>query len=92
MGAGKNLTEGQPGNPVEEGVERLRATTDCDPEVGQHCDLMRTLRDLWESVAAHFTDHGGTGFRDDVEQSHGACVHKEEIERPFCPTGHGNMM
>ena len=32
MGARKSPTERQPGNPMEEGAERLRPSTDCDPE------------------------------------------------------------
>ena len=81
MGAGKNLTEGQPGNSGEEGAERLRSSTDCDPEGRQHCGVKRTMRDLWESVAAHSPDQGGTGSRDDAEQSHSAWVHKETTGR-----------
>ena len=53
VGARKSLTERQPGNLVEEGAERLRSSTDCDPEGRQRCDVLRTMRDVWESVAAH---------------------------------------
>ena len=55
------------GNPVEEGAERLRSSTDCD--------VLRTMRDVWESVAAHSPDHGSTGSRDEAEQSPSARVH-----------------
>ena len=51
VGARKSLTKRQPVNPVEEGAERLRSSTDCDPEGRQRCDVLRTMRDLWESVA-----------------------------------------
>ena len=81
--------ERQPGNSVEEGAERLRPSTDRDPEVRQRPNVPRTMRDVWESVAAHSP---GTGSRDDAEQSHSACVHRESTERPFCPHGHGSMM
>ena len=56
---------------------RLRPSTDCDPEGRQKCDLLRTMRDVWESVVAHSPDHGGTESRDEAEQSHSACVHRE---------------
>ena len=49
------------GESVEEGAERLRSSTDCDPEGRQRCDVLRTMRDVCESVAAHSPDHGGTG-------------------------------
>ena len=85
MGARQSLTERQPENPVEEGAERLRSSTDCDPERRQRCDVLRTMRDVWESVAAHSPDHGGTGSRDDAEQSHSACVHREATGRDRTP-------
>ena len=52
------------------------------------------MRDVWESVAAHAPDHGGTGSEDEAEQSHSACVYREANgrNRPFCPHGHGSMM
>ena len=62
-----------------------RSSTDCDPEGRQRCDVLRTMRDLWESVAAHSPDHGGTGSRDDAEQSHSACVHREATSRDRTP-------
>ena len=81
VGARQSLTERQPGNPVEEGAERLRSSTDCDPEGRQRCDVLRTMRDVWESVAAHSPDHGSTGSRDEAEQSHSACVYREATRR-----------
>ena len=73
---------------------RLRPPTDCYPEERQHCDARRTMRKVWESVAAHSPVHGGTESRDEAEQSHIACVPREavEIECPFCPHGHGSTM
>ena len=85
MGARQSLTERQLGNSVEEGAERLRSSTDCDPEGRQRGDVLRTMRDVWESVAAHSPDHGGTGSRDDAEQSHSACVHREATGRDRTP-------
>ena len=85
MGARQSLTERQPGNPVEEGSERLRSSTDCDPEGRQRCDVLRTMRDVWESVAAHSPDHGGTGPRDEADQSHSACVYREATGRNRTP-------
>ena len=79
------------GNPVEEGAERLRSSTDCDPEGRQRCDVLRPMRDVWESVAAHSPDHGSTGSRDEAEQSHSACVHREATGRDRTD-GHGSMM
>ena len=84
-GARQSLTERQQVNPVEEGAERLRSSTDCDPVRRQHCDVLRTMRDVRESVAAHSPDHGGTGSRDDAEQSHNACVHREATGRDRTP-------
>ena len=81
VGALQSLTERQPVNTVEEGAERLRSSTDCDPEGRQHCDVLRTMRDAWESMVAHSPDHGGTGSRDEAEQSHSACVHREATGR-----------
>ena len=85
VGARQSLSERQPGNPVEEGAERLRSSTDCDPEGRQRCDVLRTMRDVWESVAAHSPDHGSTGSRDEAEQSHSACVHREATGRDRTP-------
>ena len=75
VGARQSLTERQPGNPVEEGAARLRSSTDCDPEGRQRCDVLRTMRDVWEWVAVHSPDHGCTRSRDEAEQSNSACVH-----------------
>ena len=85
MGARQSLTERQLGNPVEEGAERLRSSTDCDPEGRQRCDVLRTMRDVWESVAAHSPDHGSTGSRDEAEQSQCACVHRDATGRDRTP-------
>ena len=65
-GARQSHTERQPGNPVEEDAERLRSSTDCDPEGRQCCAVLRTMRDVWESVAAHSPDGSGTVSRDDA--------------------------
>ena len=76
------------GNPVEEGTERLRSST-------ERCDVLRTMRDVWESVAAHFPDHAGTDPETTLNnRTVLASTGKRpvEIERPFCPHGHGNMM
>ena len=81
VGARQSLTERQLVNTVEEGAERLRSSTDCDPKERQRCDVLRTMRDVWESVAAHPPDHGRTGSRDEAEQSHSACVHREATGR-----------
>ena len=70
---------------MEEGAERLRSSTDCDPERRQRCDVPRMMRDVWESVAAHSPDDGGTGSRDDAEQSHSAHVHREPTGRDRTP-------
>ena len=57
--ARQRLSARQQENSVEEGTERLRSSTDCDPEARQRCNVLRTMRDVWESVAAHSLDHGG---------------------------------
>ena len=44
---GKALPRGNGWNPVEEGAERLRSSTDCDPEGRQKCDVLQTMRDVW---------------------------------------------
>ena len=64
-------------NSLEDGTGRLRTSTECDPEGRQRGDVLRTMRDLLESVAAHFPDHGGTGLEDNTKQSHSAFVHQE---------------
>ena len=93
VGARQSLTERQSGNPVEEGAERLRSSTDSDPEGRQRCDVLRTMRDVRESVAAHSPDHGSTGSRDEAEQSHSACVHtgsdRSRSNGPFVRTDPG---
>ena len=93
---GKSITEKQPEKSVEEGNERLRPSTERYSERRQRCDVLRTMRDVRESVAAHSPDHGSTGTRDEAEQSHSACVYREatgrHIERPICPRGHRSMM
>ena len=85
VGARKSLTERQSGNPVEEGAERLRPSTDCDPQGRQKCDVLQTMRDVWESVVAHSPDHGGKEPRDEAEQSHSACVRREATGRDQTP-------
>ena len=55
----------------------VRPSTDCGPEGTQRCDVLRTMRYVWESVVAHSLDHVGTESRDETGQSHGACVHRE---------------
>ena len=60
---------------------RLRPSTDRYPVERQHCDVLRTMRDVWKSVVAHSPDHGGTESRDEAEQSHSACVHREATGR-----------
>ena len=57
-------TERKPGNPVEEGAERLQPSTEGCSERRQRCDVLRTMRAVRESVAAHSLDHGSTGSRD----------------------------
>ena len=53
VGAWQSLTERKLGNPVEEGAERLRPSTEGCSERRQRCDVLRTMRDVRESVAAH---------------------------------------
>ena len=81
VGARKSPTERQPENTMEKGAERLRSSTECYPEGRQKCDVLQSMRDVWESVAAHSPDHGGTESRDEAEQSHSACVHREATGR-----------
>ena len=54
MGAWQSITERQPGNFVEEGTERLRPSTDSDPEGRRRCDVLRTMRDVrgnqWQRI------------------------------------------
>ena len=85
VGARQSLAERQLGNPVEEGADKLRPSTECDPEGRQRCDVLRTMRDVRESVAVHFPDHGGTGPRDEAEQSRSACVHRDATGRYRTP-------
>ena len=82
VGARQSLAERQPGNPVEEGAERLRSSTDCDPEGRQRCDVLRTMR---KSGIGGSAFPGGTGSRDDADQSHSACVHREATGRDRTP-------
>ena len=79
VNARQSPTERQPVNPVEEGAERLRSSTDCDPEGRQRCDVPRT--EMCGNLAAHSADHGGTGSRDEAEQSHSALVDRETTSR-----------
>ena len=78
---GKALPRGNRGTPWK------KAPNDCDhpptaiQKGGNAVDVPRTMRDVWESVAAHSPDHGGTGSRDEAEQSHSACVHREATGR-----------
>ena len=71
---------------MEEDFERLRSSTGCDQEGRERCNVLRTMRDLGESVATRSSDHGGTGSRDDAEQSHSACVHREATGRDLLST------
>ena len=65
-------------------------TLDCDHpptaiQKGEKCDVLRTRRDVWESVVAHSSDHGGTESRDEAEQSNSAYVHREATGRDRTP-------
>ena len=68
---GKALPRGNQGTPWK------KAPNDCDAP--------RTMRDVWETVAAHSPDHGSTGSRDEAEQSHSARVHREATGRDRTP-------
>ena len=70
---------------VEEGTERLRSPTECDPEGRQRGDVLRTMRALRESVATHSFDHDGKRLEDDAKQSHSALVHRETTGRDRTP-------
>ena len=63
---GKALPRGNQGTPWN------KAPNDHDhpPEKRQRCDVLRTMRDVWESVAAHSPEQGSTRSRDEAEQSH----------------------
>ena len=76
-------------NSAEEGAERLRSYTDCDTEGRQRCEVTRRMRDSWESVATHSTEHDGKGSRDDADQSQSARVCSESTGQdrtPILPT------
>ena len=83
VGARQSPTE--TGNPVEEGAERLRPSTEYFSERRQRCDVLRTMRDVWESAVTQSPDHGATESRDEAEQSHSACVHREATARDRTP-------
>ena len=85
VGARQSVTDRQSVNSVEEGTERLRPSTERYSEQMQRRDVLRTMRDVRESVAAHSSDHGGTGSRDEAGQSHIACVHTEVTGRNRTP-------
>ena len=46
VGTRQSLTEGQPGNSVEENTERLRPSTEGYSERRQRCEVLRTMRDV----------------------------------------------
>ena len=85
VGAWQNSTEGQPGNTVEEGAERLRSYPERDPEGRQRCNVPRTTRNVREPVAADPPGYCGTRSRGDSEQSHRACVCRETTCRDRTP-------
>ena len=85
VGAWQSPTEKQPRNPVEEGTGRMRSSTECNPKGRQRGDVIRTMRGLRESVAAHPPDHGGTGLEDDSKQPHSSLVHWETTGRDRTP-------
>ena len=96
VAARQSLTERQPGNPVEEGAERLRDHPPTAIQKGgnavmyyercemcgnrcQRIPLTMVARDP-ETKLNNRTVLASTGKR------------PVEIERPFCPHGHGSMM
>ena len=85
MRARHSLTERQSENTVEEGAERLRSSNNRDLEGRQRRDVLRTMRDVWESVAARSSGHFGTGSRSDSEQSYSACGCREAAGRDRRP-------
>ena len=80
VGAWRNLAERQPVNS-KEGTERLRSSIERNPEERQRGVVLRAMRALREPVAAHSTDHGGSGSEDDTRQSHSALVNRETTGR-----------
>ena len=95
VGARQSLKERQPGNPVEEGAERLRSPPTAIQKGGnaamyygrcemcgnrwQRIPLTIVARDA-ETTLNNRTVLASTGKR------------PVEIERPFCPHGHGSVM
>ena len=80
------------GEPVEEGAVRLLPSTDCDPEERQRGDVTRTMRALRESVAAHVVARDPEMKLNNRTVLASTGKRPFEIERPFCPHGHGSMM
>ena len=80
--AWQSITERQPGElRGRRHRTTARPSTERFSERRQRCDVLRTMRDVRESVAAHSPDHGSTGPRDEAEQSHSACVYSEATGR-----------
>ena len=90
-GARQSLTERQSGNNVEEGAERLRSSTDSDPEERQRCDVLRMCGNRLQRT--HLT----MVARDPETKLNNRTVlastgkRPVEIERPFCPHGPGSV-
>ena len=95
VGAWQSPTERQAVNSVEEGTERLRPSTECYSERGnsvmyyERCEM---CGNRWQRI--HLT----MVARDPETKLNNRTVltstgkRPVEIERPFCPHGHGSMM
>ena len=72
------------------------APNDCDHPPTAICDVLRTMRDVSELVAATSPDYCGTGSRETKLNNRTVLAstgkRPVEIERSFCPHGHGSMM
>ena len=87
---GKAFLRGNRGTPWKKAPERLRSRS----EVTLRCSTNDArCVGIGGSV---FPDHGGTGSRDEAEQSHSACVHREATGRDrtllLSTRTHGSMM
>ena len=87
VGAWQSLTERQLENSIGEGAERLRSSSEADPEGRQRGDVLRAMRALREQVATHSFDHFDAGFGDG--DPHGQEQNGETASRdrtPFLPS------
>ena len=95
MGARQSLTKRQPGNPVEEGAERLRHPPTAIQKGGnavKYYERCKMRGNRWQRIPLTMVERDPETKLNNRTVLASTGKRPFEIERPFCPHGHGSMM